>query len=498
MSALSTEAGLLNLLEGIRLSGPSTLLLTSGDVTVEGSDCDEGGMKMRSESDESGIVEVSGDVRGIVGSGDYERETTVRSSDGEGGVKECADYDCISSEIDGNGERRNGGSSKSDSSHNANQQHSHAHCSSSSSSNNNNNNSNSNINSDSSSSIYISNNKCRVEEVTITETQGTERKSHSDISVVSSSENIEIGCESRNSGKECISKYTAHEVEKGVGRKEGKEKKEKDVEGDEVSRYEERKAIKESYKQKQQKGQNSNKDGNKLGGKSSGLDANSDDFRVGGMLGRGKGMKAGFQTSQVRGLYDDDEEEEGVGGEGGVMVGKVRRKGVIYFVPRSNGVTAAATVSAAAVTDPPLYQGDAGERGAGGGGSEDGLHTNVCTQAALSLSHPVQGRGGEGGGGGSGGAGEDEDVIGGEVPGLGFLSYIADSEDGVMRACALRTIVVSDNIVCSVLFYTTPHYTTLLVFCPYELNVHSIRLPENFRCSRTLHQPSAVIGYGRV
>jgi hypothetical protein len=464
VSALSTEAGLLNLLEGIRLSGPSTLLLASSDVTGEGSDdydvsgvvesdYDEREVKMRSDGGEGEAVAGSDDVRGM-----------VEGSDGEEGVKDSAGYDYISSETDDNGGRGNGESKISGSSHSNSQQHCNTHNSSSSSSNNNssisniNNYTNNSSSNNSSSSINISgssssgnisdNNKCRVE-VNTTETKCTERKSHSDISVVSSIDNIEIGSESRNSSEECASKQTAHEVGKGVGRKEDKETEDKGE--DEVSRYEERKAKKELYKQKQQKGQNSHKNGNKLGAKSSGLDANSDDFRVGGMLGRGKGMKAGFQISQVRGLYDDDEEEEGQGegGEGGVVVGKVRRKGVIYFVPRSNGVAAAATVTA--VTEPPLSQGEAGERtcgvergaggGGGAGGSVEGLHTNEYSQSALSLSNPVQGGGG--GEGCGGGAGEDGDVIGGEVPGLGFLSYIADSEDGVMRACALRTIVVS-------------------------------------------------------
>ena len=494
MSALSTEAGLLNLLEGIRLSGPSTLLLTSNDVIGEGGDdYDDTSGVVESDYDERVVKMSSGDGRGETVGGSDDVRGMVEGSQNEGGVKGSAGYDCISSEIDDNGGQSNGGRKTHDTHHSNGQQHCHTH---NSSNNNNNNNSNINIDSkndnssssssssnssSSSSSGNISSNniKCRVEEVNITVTQGTEKKSHSDISVVSCSEDIEIG--SRNSS---ISKNTAHEVVKGVGRIEGEEieiqekKEEKEDKGeDEVSRYEERKAKKELYKQKQQKGQNSHKNGDKLGGKSSGLDAIADDFRVGGILGRGKGIKAGFQISQVRGLYDDDEEEEGQGegGEGGAMVGKVRRKGVIYFVPRSNGVpvTAAAAAAAlsAAVTESPMSQGEAGERtGAEGGRSGVGLHTNVYSQSALSL--PLQGGDGCGGGSGSGSvnAGEDGDVIGGEVPGLGFLSYIADSEDGVMRACALRTIVVSYYIVCSALFssllfsslhYTTLHYTTL-------------------------------------
>ena len=218
------------------------------------------------------------------------------------------------------------------------------------------------------------------------------------------------------------------------------------------------------------------------------------------MLGRGKGLKAGFQINQVRGLYDDDEEEDVEGGEGsrGMSAGKIRRKGIIYFVPRINGSAGVAAPPSSRISD----QG-------GEGGLKEIFHTNGCTQSSA-LSLPVQG-GGEGEEGGEVG---EEDVFGGEIPGLGFLSYIADSDDGVMRACALRTIVVSMQLSdvfilcpCSLSdggnLHSEPHDTTLqhaslLFLCPYEWNVFRIRLLESFRCFYTCTSVIPVLVHTRV
>ena len=185
----------------------------------------------------------------------------------------------------------------------------------------------------------------------------------------------------------------------------------------------------------------------------------SDDFRVGGLLGRGKGRKACFNIDQIRGMYDDDEEEEEEqelenGDEGnenfrsGLKEGelkymkegekdgekritKIRRKGVIYFVPRNSGVRTS-TQHTDENTDEngvlTVRTNDTSETG------NKIVHidgNNILTK--IPATDP--------------GSFEDgEDVPGGSIPGLGMLSYIVDDEDKVMRACALRTIVVSAGV----------------------------------------------------
>ena len=438
MSALSTEAGLLNLLEGIRGTSTSTLLLKDDDVTEKGKDdrtaeevqwvseydslsseIDDGdGVKRERERDgrrrEGGTEEGSEEGSGGVNSRHHESSINYYDSAANSSSCSCSfSFSCP------------------DTIHNNHQNISQKQ----SNSNNNNNNNNS---SNDSNSIVISNDNKEVNQVNIAESDTQNKIESGDkryptiISAVRDRNNVLD--DHGNDNIKCVSQHTTKTRDKEVV-------KEGENEVGEGSRYEERKAVKALYKQKQQSGQMSRKNNsnNKNGDRRSGLDANSDDFRVGGMLGRGKGLKAGFQIDQVRGLYDDDEEEEGEGdgGEGirGKSLGKVRRKGVIYFVPRSNGMTG--------VVGSPLNQDS--EQGGGGSGVVEGLHANGTTQSsALSRSLQREEEGSENGGvvGGEGGGGAD--VFGGEVPGLGFLSYIADSDDGVMRACALRTIVVSN------------------------------------------------------
>ena len=169
---------------------------------------------------------------------------------------------------------------------------------------------------------------------------------------------------------------------------------------------------------------------------------------------------------QIRGLYDDDEEEQvgGEGEEGNVMnndedsykihsdkkegikgseglgqgqgeneekrSNKIRRMGVIYFVPRNSGVI---TTSEHANE---INQ-------------ENNVHTvrsnsdnndlivskivHINGNNAITVIPDLDLSSFE----------DEEEVPGGTIPGLGMISYIVDDEDKVIRACALRTIVVS-------------------------------------------------------
>jgi hypothetical protein len=198
---------------------------------------------------------------------------------------------------------------------------------------------------------------------------------------------------------------------------------------------EERKKKKETYKKKQQTQKNCK-------------NGKSDDFRIGGLLDRTRGKKSGFNMKQVRGLYDDDEEEgeeeseeesEGGGKEGGGegerdggegikydeggvgggglkrVITKVRRNGIIYFIPRSTGIA-------------PSPE----EKGLGNRMENNCIHIDENSQVVpySATNQYEEGR--------RQGEKEGEE----EIPGLGFLSYVVDGRDGTMRACALRTIVV--------------------------------------------------------
>ena len=179
-------------------------------------------------------------------------------------------------------------------------------------------------------------------------------------------------------------------------------------------------------------------------------DVNKDDFRVGGLLSRSKGQRGCFDLSQVRGLYDDDEEEEveekeggeeGRGGgwsensgstakEGRQSSSKIRRRGVIYFVPRCPGVS-----------NPLGEVNTTNEFGA--------KSRLIKNDHGDKNENKNDGRSKNGSMGGENEKNGNDDVADGEILGLGFLSYIADDCDGVLRACALRTIVVR-TCVCAV------------------------------------------------
>ena len=176
----------------------------------------------------------------------------------------------------------------------------------------------------------------------------------------------------------------------------------------------------------------------------------SDDFRVGGILGRGKGRKACFNVDQIRGLYDDDvEEEEEIEnndegnedprdgakkeewGDGEKRIIKIRRKGVIYFVPRNSGVR-----KSAPHTDEKIEQNGVLTVRPNNFSEMNNRVIHIDGNDVLAKIPATD----------PGSYEDGEEVPGGSIPGLGMLSYIVDDEDKVMRACALRTIVVS---VCS-------------------------------------------------
>lgn len=149
----------------------------------------------------------------------------------------------------------------------------------------------------------------------------------------------------------------------------------------------------------------------------------NDDFRVGGNMNRHKGPKAAFSVSQIRGLYDDADDEVTDGDDDfndndDSSKVKIRRRGVIYFVPRS------ALINPVGVNR----------------GQKAGLDLKVkdkfdidndidsrITQSQISVPGETP-RSVEG-----------SDT--GEISGLGMLSYIMDDKDQTMRACALRTVI---------------------------------------------------------
>eukprot|EP00596_Hydrurales_sp_CCMP1899_P003942 CAMPEP_0119048604 /NCGR_PEP_ID=MMETSP1177-20130426/59877_1 /TAXON_ID=2985 /ORGANISM="Ochromonas sp, Strain CCMP1899" /LENGTH=457 /DNA_ID=CAMNT_0007024739 /DNA_START=48 /DNA_END=1422 /DNA_ORIENTATION=- len=142
----------------------------------------------------------------------------------------------------------------------------------------------------------------------------------------------------------------------------------------------------------------------------------SDDFRVGGHLNRHKGSKATFNVSQIRGLYDDADEEVTDGDNDNEESSKIkiRRRGVIYFVPRTTGdiVRGHKAGNNLEINDKFDIDNDIDKR---------------VNQSQVSM--PDE----------SSGSVEKSDTA--EISGLGMLSYIMDDGDQIMRACALRTVV---------------------------------------------------------
>ena len=130
-------------------------------------------------------------------------------------------------------------------------------------------------------------------------------------------------------------------------------------------------------------------------------------FRAGG-IGRSRGRRAAFNLNRIEGMYDDcvaeeegDDGLEGTPSEGGR---KLRRKGTIYFVPR---------------TQVP----------------DDANSASTSMQKLSSTSNSSDGNGS------SISAGVNGNQEPSLIPGLGMLSYVHDDEDGALRAVALRTIV---------------------------------------------------------
>lgn len=154
--------------------------------------------------------------------------------------------------------------------------------------------------------------------------------------------------------------------------------------------------------------------------------AAGNDFRAGG-IGRSRGRKAAFSMDRVRGLYDDptllgeaaDDDSDGDGAANGSAdavassenAGRrataVRRKGVIYFVPRARATSDMATQALPRRAAP------------------------AATPAPAPSDHGTTARNREG----------DSVDAAGAIPGLGMLCYVRDDDDGVLRACALRTLV---------------------------------------------------------
>jgi hypothetical protein len=149
----------------------------------------------------------------------------------------------------------------------------------------------------------------------------------------------------------------------------------------------------------------------------------SDDFRVGGNMNRHKGPKAAFNVSQIRGLYDDADDEVTDGDndfndndESSKI--KIRRRGVIYFVPRSTGMN--------------IGKSNIGQKAGHDLKIKDKFDIDNdidsrINQSQISIPGDISG------------SVEGSDT--GEISGLGMLSYIMDDKDQTMRACALRTVI---------------------------------------------------------
>lgn len=124
-------------------------------------------------------------------------------------------------------------------------------------------------------------------------------------------------------------------------------------------------------------------------------------FRAGG-LGKSRGRRSTFKVGRIRGLYDEvdtdviDEQGEAAGGD-------VRRSGVVYFVPR-------ATV---------LRDLTASNTGGHHSTSTSCQEINETAEVSPAIS-----------------GSEKHEVHAGQ-----WLCYVKDNKDGLLRACALRTIV---------------------------------------------------------
>ena len=142
--------------------------------------------------------------------------------------------------------------------------------------------------------------------------------------------------------------------------------------------------------------------------------SNGSAFRAGG-IGRSRGRRAAFNLNRIEGMYDDcvveDEGDDGLEGTTREGSRKLRRKGTIYFVPRSQASTAAdGSSSSLPKLSSTSTSGDGNGSGASAGVSSIGSSVNGNQEPSM-------------------------------IPGLGMLSYVHDDEDGALRAVALRTIV---------------------------------------------------------